>query len=250
MIPAFNESHRIRRSLDHLQQFLARQQWWKHIEVIVVADGCTDDTPELVLNHRATFPALRLISYPKNRGKGFALKTGVAKSQGRLVLVTDADFSTPIEELPRLARFIELEQAEIVIGSRRADDAKIMLKQPLHRRVMGTTLSLFTRTVTGLPFRDTQCGFKLFSGSVARRLFSTLECDHFGYDLHILHRAMTGGERIIECGITWTDSAGSRVRPLADGWKILASAWALRFPSRTAASLSIREPDPFLPSEC
>lgn len=228
VIPAFNEERRIALSLVKLGEYLSTQTQWNNPEVIVVCDGCDDDTESIVRSFAVAIPCLRVVSYPVNRGKGHALKRGVADSRGSLLLIADADLSTPMFELPRLTARITAQDADIVIGSRRIRGANITTPQPMHRRILGNSLSVFTRVIAGLPFKDTQCGFKVFRGDVARELFKGLTCENYGFDMHILSQALSLGYRVHECGVEWSDSAGSHVRPLKDGLRILSAAWAAR----------------------
>ncbi len=228
VIPAYNEAEKIGAALSAIQELLCRQDRWQTYEVIVTVDGCIDKTMEIVTERCRTFPQLRIVSYQNNRGKGFAVKTGVAITSGALVVFMDADLSTPITELLRLSAVIENKTADLVIGSRRMSDSEILIRQPWHRRVIGGCLSLFTRMVLGLRFFDTQCGFKLFNGGVARNLFADLNCPHFGFDLEILFRARRRGYRILEMGVSWRDNPSSSVRPIRDSIRVLAFACKLR----------------------
>ena len=228
VIPAYNEEEKIGAALSTIQELLGRQDRWQTYEVIVAADGCTDRTMEIVTQRCQTFPQLRVVSYKKNRGKGFAVKTGVEITSGAVVAFMDADLSTPATELLRLATPIENKTADLVIGSRRKPDSNILIRQPWYRRVMGGCLSLFTRLVLGLGFFDTQCGFKLFDGAVAQSLFAELNCPHFGFDLELLYRARRRGYRILEMGLSWRDNPLSSVRPIRDSISVLAFACKLR----------------------
>jgi dolichyl-phosphate beta-glucosyltransferase len=228
VIPAYNEAEKIGAALSAIQELLCRQNRWQTYEVIVAADGCTDRTMEIVTQRCRTFPQLRIVSYKKNQGKGCAVKTGVAITSGALVVFMDADLSTPATELLRLAEPIENKTADLVIGSRRMADSNILIRQPWHRRVMGLCLSLFTRMDLGLRLFDTQCGFKLFNGKVARSLFADMNCPHFGFDLELLYRARRRRYRILEMGVSWRDNPSSSVRPIRDSIRVLAFACKLR----------------------
>ncbi len=228
VIPAYNEAEKIGATLSEIQAFFYRQTRWHTYEVIVVADGCTDHTVAIVKEYCRIFPELQIISYPANQGKGFAVKTGIRMTSGCMVAFMDADLSTPLTELFRLAVPIENRTADMAIGSRRVPGSNITVRQPWHRRIMGRCLSVFSRFVIGMTFYDTQCGFKLFDGRVARDLFARGNCPHFGFDLEILSIAIRRGYRVAEIGVTWRNDTASSVRPVRDSVRVLALACKLR----------------------
>lgn len=154
-----------------------------------------------------------------NRGKGAALKRGVMASRGRRVLLTDADLSTPIEDLARLEP--RLAEAEVAIGSRAVKGANVIRHQPLYREIMGKTFNKLIRLAGVWGLQDTQCGFKLLDGEVARELFAELVTPGFGYDVELVWLARRHGYRVAEVGVTWEDSPDSRVRPLVDSVGVL-----------------------------
>jgi len=171
---------------------------------------------------------LRLISYPRNRGKGYALRIGVLASRGGLVLLSDADLSTPIEELEILRPRIVSESFQIAIGSRALPLSQIARAQPRWRRGMGR---LFNRLVKALvidDFQDTQCGFKLFTDEAARLLFGAARVERFAYDVEILALAKNHGYRVAEVPVKWTNSVDSRVRPVRDSLQMLADLVKIR----------------------
>lgn len=229
VIPAFNEEKRILSTLESLRSFCheTADPLLKSVEVIVVCDGCTDRTEQVVLDWSGC-PEPRVLSYPDNRGKGHAVKLGILRSRGRIVAFMDADGSTPVPELVPLAAPIIHGDADVVIGSRRAEGATIQERQPLSRRLLGRAFSLYNRVVLGIPFLDTQCGFKLFRGTPGRELFRDIHCTGFGFDLEVLVAARTRSLRVVEIGVQWNDVPGSTVSPVADGLRMLWSAWRLR----------------------
>jgi dolichyl-phosphate beta-glucosyltransferase len=233
IIPAYNEAGRIAETLSDVGAWARRTRAsGLDCEVIVVCDGCTDDT-ESVVRRRHAEPWLRVVSYPDNRGKGYAVRRGVRESLGNVVAFMDADGATPIHELPRLAALIGggkavLGEPDLVIGSRRAPGALVFPRQPLSRRLLGQAFSLFNRIVLRTPFMDTQCGFKVFRGELARDLFAELRCDRFGFDVELLTLACQRGCRIREIGVSWHDVPGSKVQPWRDGVEMVRTAWRLR----------------------
>jgi len=171
---------------------------------------------------------LRVLSYGRNRGKGYAVRRGMAVSSGRVVAFMDADGATPVHELGRLMEPILGGEADIVVGSRRAPDAVVDVRQPLFRRVLGRAFAWHAQAVLGLEVRDTQCGFKVFDGDRARELFGVLSCDGFAFDLELLAEARARRCRVVERGVEWRDVRGSTVHPLRDGIRMLRAAWQIR----------------------
>lgn len=219
VIPAFNEESRIGNTLQSVLDYLNRRSI--HSEVIVVDDGSRDQTVAIV--ERIDDPRVRVVRLPENRGKGAALRAGVLDSVGEWVLVTDADLSTPIEDLETLQRWTG--EADLIFGSRAVEGARIEQHQPRHREWMGRTFNRILRFLGLTTLRDTQCGFKLLRGPVARELFSQLSVSRFAYDVELTWVAEREGYRVIEVGVRWRDSPASRVRPLRDSlrmfWDVL-----------------------------
>lgn len=222
IIPAYNEQDRLPATLAAFEPLL----WQMPMEIIVVCDGCTDNTAQLAAAFGGRLP-VKVISYQPNRGKGYAVREGVRCATGRLISFYDADGATPAEELIRLANLLETGRDDIVIGSRRAAGAQVQ-RQPLLRHLLGTILLLFTRWILRLPFKDTQCGCKVFCGEVAKRLFEQMRSKRFEFDIELLTRAHRQGLRIREVGIRWQDVPVSKVRLVRDGWQILKAVWRCR----------------------
>jgi len=238
VIPAYNEEHRIRKTLEHAAEYFRQKgDLWKDYEIIVVCDGCTDATESVAQSSRRRDANLRVISYPRNRGKGYALRTGVLASRGRYVLMMDADGSTPLVESEALLKPVAAGTSDIAIGSRRIAGARIETAQPWHRRLMGVMFGWLMRRILGMPFQDTQCGFKLFDGLAGRRLFRWCECGHFAIDVELLFRARKMGLRVVEIGVVWNDVVGSHVSPVRDALKMLGYALWLRSFGRNARIL-------------
>ncbi|MCZ6507181.1 MAG: glycosyltransferase family 2 protein [Acidobacteria bacterium] len=221
VIPAYNEEARIASSLDRVVPYLESRE--RPFEVLVVDDGSSDGTAGRAQNHPG--PGVKVLRLPENRGKGAAVKTGVLASSQELVLICDADLSTPIEELGRLIPWID--QAPIVIASRQAEGARV--ERTLGRRFASW---VFNATLTALRLcpglRDTQCGFKLLEGDVARFLFARMEIDGFAFDIELLELARHYGIEVREVGVVWRDSSESAVRFLRDTPRMLADAWSLK----------------------
>lgn len=224
VIGAFNEENRISRSLQKIHDFLRGRD--TDYEIIVVDDGSIDRTTPLVAELARTVAGLRVIRYEKNRGKGYALRTGVLASKGEAVLVSDADLSTPIEELDTLLPY--LSECRIAIGSRALALSKIVVKQPWWRQQMGKTFNRIVKLLVMDDFNDTQCGFKLFTGETARELFMESRIDRFAYDVEILALAKKRGYRVAEVPIKWFNDPASKVHPIRDSLKMLADLVRIR----------------------
>jgi dolichyl-phosphate beta-glucosyltransferase len=225
VIPAYNEESRLPRTLERIGAFLARGGY--DAEVLVVDDGSRDRTSERSRVVAAELPYVKIIRYPTNHGKGFAVRSGVLAATREAVLFTDADLSTPIEEIERFWEPYD-RGADVVIGSRRRSESRIMVRQPLHRRVIGRAWSVVVSLlgVRGIP--DTQCGFKLFRASRTRRIFEALKTPGFAFDVELLIGARARGLRIAEVPVTWIDSPESHVRPVVDSSRMLVELLRMR----------------------
>ncbi len=226
VIAAYNEEERLPESLGKILAYLSGTR--HAAEVVVVDDGSTDNTAALVRDLARSMPGLSLISYPQNRGKGYALRKGVQSSRGAFVLVTDADLSTPIEELENLKRHLAQKSHQIAIGSRALPASDVVKAQPVWRRGMGRLFNRLVRLLVIDDFKDTQCGFKLFSGDVARRLFSQARIDRFAYDVEILALAKKHGYPVVEVPVRWRNCAASKVNPALDSLQMLTDLARIR----------------------
>jgi dolichyl-phosphate beta-glucosyltransferase len=203
VIPAFNEAGRLPRTLDRVRAFL--RGWGGSHEVLVADDGSTDQTAEKARDAGAT-----VLRDDRNRGKGHAVRRGMLAARGRRRLMTDADLSTPIEELPRFLLRMD-EGYDVVIGSRALPGSTIEVHQPWYRENMGRVYNLFVRALALPGLRDTQCGFKLWSASAARDAFGAARLDGFSFDVEALYLARKRGYRIAEIPVTWRNDAATRV---------------------------------------
>jgi dolichyl-phosphate beta-glucosyltransferase len=205
IIPAYNEEKRLPGTLDKIERYFERIHW-DFAEIVVVNDGSVDGTAAVARQRGA-----RVLENPGNRGKGYSVRHGMLDAKGDWALLTDADLSAPIEDLERLWHAAESEHAEAAIGSRALDRSLIGVHQPAFREFMGRFFNLFVRTITGLPFHDTQCGFKLFRSSAAAEIFRRQRLDGFGFDVEVLYIAQHLGYRTLEVPVHWDDVAGTKV---------------------------------------
>ena len=225
VIPAFNETSRIDRTLREVVNCIRSHHW--DAEVIVVNDGSTDSTARQVLDFSISAPEVRLIENPGNRGKGFSVRNGLLQARGEIVMFTDADLSAPIEEAELLFTAIQ-NGADIAIGSRWLDRSRQVHKQPLYRQFFGRCFNMITRSVMGLDFHDTQCGFKAFSRQAAQTVFQLQTIEGWGFDPEILFIATKRGLRIEEVPVTWGHDERSRISYLRDGFQMLREMMVIR----------------------
>ena len=211
IIPAYNEEKRLPATLRLIIAYL-RRGGWPFAEILVVDDGSADATVQVAEQARADYPDLRVLRNPGNRGKGYAVRHGMLECRGEWAIYTDADLSTPIEELETLWQAIERDNARVAVGSRALDRRLIGVHQSFFRENIGRVFNLLMRLSTGLPFHDTQCGFKLFEGAAAREIFRRQRVERFGFDVEVLFIAQRLGYRTLEVPVRWNDVAGTKVR--------------------------------------
>jgi len=219
VIPAYNEASRLPASLERLREF-ARN--WASCEVLVVDDGSRDSTAEIAgqigrawaADGTVDGPVLRVLRNPGNRGKGWSVRHGMLQASGDWLLFSDADFSTPIEEVSTLLEKAQ-EGFDVVIGSRALRPDLVGVHQSALRERAGKFFNLVMRVITGLPFRDTQCGFKLVRQEAAREVFSRQRIEGFGFDAEILYLARKLGFRAAEVPVRWNNVEGTKVSLLS-----------------------------------
>jgi dolichyl-phosphate beta-glucosyltransferase len=238
VIPAYNEAGRIRDSLERLHAWLTVPgRVPGPVEILVVDDGSRDDTAAIVagIASAAGGVPLRLLRNGVNRGKGYSLKHGLLLAAGTHVLLSDADFSTPIDELPRLLSPVASGECDIAIGSRGLAGSNVALRQPIWRQSMGRIFNRIVRLLTGLPFRDTQCGFKLMRREAAAPLFRAARVERFAYDVEILVLARKAGLRVREVPVLWRDAPGSKVHAVKDSLLMLRDVVGVLWRERRGA---------------
>lgn len=226
VIPAFNEAARIGGTLQAVVACVRMHGW--SAEIVVVDDGSRDQTAELVRAFIAKAPEVRMLQNPGNRGKGYSVRNGLLHSFGEVVMFTDADLSAPIEEADGLFAAIA-NGADIAIGSRWLERTRQTIRQPLYRQFFGRCFNAVTRAVMGLPYADTQCGFKAFTRSAAQTVFQLQTIDRWGFDPEILFIALKRGYRIDEVPVSWAHDERTRISYIKDGMRMLQDIAIVRW---------------------
>ena len=227
VIPAYNEERRLPATLSAVLAHLSRRPW-RFTEVVVVDDGSTDGTAGVVEEFCRSHPAVRLLKNPDNRGKGYSVRHGMLEAKGDWVLFSDADLSAPIEELDRLLEAAGERGASVAIGSRALDRSLISVHQSFFRESAGRVFNLLMQVLTGLRFRDTQCGFKLFEARAAREVFRRQRLERFGFDAEALFIARRLGYRTVEVPVRWSHSEGTKVSMFRDSLNMFLDLLRIR----------------------
>lgn len=225
MVPAYNEAARLPVTLPLLAEFCERQG---SVELLIVDDGSTDSTAALIREFAMRYPFARLLQNPGNRGKGYSVRHGMEKAEGDWILSTDADLSSPLEEVGKLWAAADRSQAAAAIGSRALDRSLVGVHQAALREWSGRVFNVVMRAATGLPFHDTQCGFKLFRKDAARVIFPRQRLEGFGFDVEDLLIARLHGFRVIEVPVRWDNVEGTKVSPLNGArafWDLAVVRW-------------------------
>jgi glycosyltransferase involved in cell wall biosynthesis len=230
VIPAYNEGARLGATLEKVLAYVRQQPW--DAEVIVVNDGSRDNTAGIVREFAQKNSHLRLIENPGNRGKGYSVRNGILNAHGDIILFSDADLSSPIEEMPKLLQAIEA-GADVAIGSRWLRAELQTQRQSLHRQLFGRIFNLLLRIVLGLQFADTQCGFKAFTRRAAQTILPLQRIERWGFDPEILFLARKFGFRVEEVPVRWGHSGGTRIHPLIDGSRMFQEMLRIRWYSMT-----------------
>jgi dolichyl-phosphate beta-glucosyltransferase len=218
IVPAFNEEDRLLPTLERLVAWL--RQGGRSFEVVVVDDGSTDRTARVAGEFARGNLEVSVVRLPRNRGKGAAVREGFRRSLGELVLFSDADLSTPIEEFEPLLAALE-SGVGLAMASRGLRESNVVVHQAWYRELMGKTFNVIIRLATGIPHRDTQCGFKLLRGEDARALAAEMRENGFAFDVELVLLARRRGLAVREIPVTWIDKLRSRVDPIADSTRML-----------------------------
>lgn len=225
IIPVYNEEQRLNKTFKELEGYFKNKKY--DYEVIFVVDGSKDRTKEIISNYITNKPNHQLLNFPINYGKGYAVRCGMLKAQGDYILFTDADFSTPLNQLDKL--FISVKEYPIIIGSRYLESANIKVKQPFLRRMISRVGNLVMKIVLGLPYKDTQCGFKLFNKSVVNIIFSRTLINRWGFDMEILAIAKLQKISVKEVAVDWFDDRLSKLRAGRDTYNTFKELLRIKF---------------------
>ena len=212
VIPVYNEELRLKKNVVATIGYLERRHY--DYEVVIVNDGSTDATNEIIGELMRLFKTIRLIDYAPNRGKGYAVKLGMLEGKGEYIFFIDADGSTPIETLEELLPYLQKGKADIVIGSRNMQESKREVTQPYYRRLLGKVGTYLIRRLVLPDVEDSQCGFKGFTNKAAHDIFSLTTIRRWGFDFEVLVLGQERGYQIKEVPVRWLDSTGSRLRPI------------------------------------
>ena len=226
VVPAYNEGERLVASIEKIGSYLDAAGI--DAEILVVDDGSKDRTAELaakaLLGRRG-----RVLRNGDNRGKGYSVRHGVAEARGRFVLLTDADLSTPIDEHAKLAAVIRDRDLDVVIGSRALPESDVQVRQGWLRQTMGRSFNTIIRAVTGLPFRDTQCGFKLLDRDRVKPLFDKMVVNRFAFDVELLFLCARFGLSVADVPVTWRNATGSKVSVFGDPLNMIVDVLRVRW---------------------
>jgi dolichyl-phosphate beta-glucosyltransferase len=225
VIPAYNEAERIGPTIETIHNYFSKKH--QSFDILVINDGSKDNTTNIVLDFAKGIRNVKLLDSSINQGKGSSVRKGMIHAAHDLILLTDADLSTPIEEFEKLAPWMR-KGYDIVIGSRGMKESEIILRQPWYRRMMGKAFNLFVRTLIVNDFRDTQCGFKLFRSEAATRIFRLSKIDGFAFDVEVLFIAKKMGYKIKEVPVRWIDSPHSKVSALRDPFRMFLDLLKIR----------------------
>jgi dolichyl-phosphate beta-glucosyltransferase len=230
IIPAYNEGARLGSTLARVLTYISTRGW--DAEVVVVNDGSRDQTADLVRASAQTHPELRLIENPGNRGKGYSVRNGMLNARGEVLVFSDADLSSPIEEANKLFAAIDA-GSDIAIGSRWLQPEMQTHRQSLLRQFYGRIFNLALRVLLGLNFKDTQCGFKAFTRSASQAIFPFQRIERWGFDPELLYLARRAGLKVQEIPVAWAHVEGTRLSPLRDGFRMFGEVLKIRWNSLT-----------------
>lgn len=222
ILPCFNESGRIGATLDSFQEYLANQDYAS--EIVVVDDGSTDDTAEVV---RQGYPNVRVERYETNRGKGWATQVGMKVARGEFRLVSDADASTPLDEIEKFWPAFD-DGASVVIGSRALPESDIAVRQPWYRENMGRIFNLLLRVLHLTDFPDTQCGFKAYTAESCDIIFPRQRMEGYGADCECLYIAKKHGLKVVQIPVRWLNSPDTRVHAIFDSLDMIREVLLIR----------------------
>jgi dolichyl-phosphate beta-glucosyltransferase len=227
VIPAYNEADRLPATIRRIEKH--RRLWNFSSEIIIAVEPSEDETLALAESAAKKVPQLVVLTHHEKRGKGFAVRSGMLRARGDFIFFTDADLSTPLEDLDAsLQRFRKDRSIQVIVGNRQHPETRILVHQNPGREWMGKVFNRFAQTMTGLRIRDTQCGFKGFRHRAAKEIFGRQRIDGFSFDVEVLLLARAMGFSTVEVPVHWTNSAASRVRVLRDSVVMLSDLFRVR----------------------
>jgi dolichyl-phosphate beta-glucosyltransferase len=229
VIPAYNEERRIAGTLQAILDYMARQSYAS--EILVVDDGSTDATVDAVAPFSLRKPSVRLLKNKRNRGKGFSVRKGFLRARGRYLMFSDADLSTPIDEVQKLIARLR-RGWDVAIGSRALPESRIEARQLPHRENMGRLFNVLVQTLVICGIRDTQCGFKCFRRDAAVEICRRMACERFAFDVEMLYLARFLGYRVAEVPVVWRNSPETKVNALRDSASMFADLMRIRWNRR------------------
>ena len=235
VIPAYNEGKRLGPTLERTCAYL--RDHCDRFEILVVNDGSSDDTSEVARGVLSQIENAQILENPGNRGKGYSVQHGMSKATGDWVLMSDADLSTPIEELEKLSEHAE--NAEVIIGSRGMRNSEILERQPLYRETMGRIFNLMVQAIALPGVHDSQCGFKLFRKDAAHDVFSRTTIDGFGFDVEALFIARRLGYRLKEVPVRWINDPSTTVNAVVDSTRMAVDLLRVRMRHRGLKASSL-----------
>jgi dolichyl-phosphate beta-glucosyltransferase len=224
VVPCYKEEKRLSKIFEAIKEYKKAHDFT--IETIIVIDGSPDKTAEVAKEQAKGMTDVKIIDRKENRGKGYTVKEGVENATGQYILFTDADNSTPLEQLDKLLKYIEI--YPVAIGSRYCDGGKLAHPQPLQRIIGGRVLNAIIQLLAVRGIKDTQCGFKLFEKKAGKEIFKRATFERFSFDIEILAIARKLGYKVKEVGITWYDDPHSTVDPIKDGLRMIKDSWMVR----------------------
>lgn len=224
VIPAYKEEERILKSINAYKKYKEDHDF--KIELIIVVDGSPDKTAEVAKEATKNIDNVKIIDRKENKGKGYTVKEGILEAQGKYILFTDADNSTPLYQVDKLLKYVD--KYEVLIGSRYTDGGKMARPQPFYRIAGARGLNLIIQLLACRGIIDTQCGFKLFERSAAKEIFKRETFDRFSFDIEVLAIARKLGYKTKEVGIIWYDDPHSTVQPIKDGLRMIRDAFKVR----------------------
>lgn len=223
IIPAYNEAQRLPKTLDEIKEFFNRKRLSEEIEIIVIVEKSTDNTLDIVKSYANRCKNVKYLENDKRYGKGYSIKKGVAASIGDYILFTDSDLSVPIEYACKMKNIMDLFSADCCIGERIQ-----IKKQPLYRRFMGACFRLLVHIITGVGYKDTQCGFKMFNRAFADNVFPEMKINDFAFDVEMLMIGKTMGYKTKSVRVPWYNNKNSKVSPIKDSIKMFRDLFIIR----------------------